>query len=128
MKQTPQQELDQMNKLILRLLPIEGFQEKVLLSIEEEVGNNPEIFIKDVEEISVEITESDIDRHIETVWEAKYEGFDVPTVVYETIQQNLFNSPRLNDMETGTREVLQDEAEYRRDPLGYVGMSTKDFL
>lgn len=118
-------EVDLMNKLLLTLIDTDEFAKKVLESIEEEKDNSPENF---VEYDEVSITESDIDRHIETVFQYQFDWEDnIPTIIYEVAHQKL-DTKAIENMEMEIQEILRDQREYERDPLGYHGMSQRDFL
>lgn len=124
------EESEQMNKLLLHLLEegtVGNFIALVVDSLKGEVESDPHNFVSDDGE-DVSITETDIDRHTEMVWESRYPDFEVPTTVYEAVQEHFNGTTHIRDWEMEIKEVIEDENEYRRNPLKYVGMNEKDFL
>jgi hypothetical protein len=123
-------EIEQMNKLLLHLLEegtVGNFIALVVDSLKEETESDPGNFLSSDGE-DIRIYESDIDRHTENVWESRFPDFEVPTAVYEAVQEHFNGTTHIRDWEMEMKEVIEDEREYNKNPLRYVGMSEKDFL
>lgn len=119
------EELKTMNALILQLVDVSEFTLKVQKRVEDVVENNPLDYLDDEGIVSLD-KETLIDQAIETEFEAEFDTF-VPTIIYDTVHEK-FDNNIWDGLEDMVREVYQDEVEFRRDPLGYYGMSQKDFL
>lgn len=118
-------ELDELNNLILQLINIGEFTKKVQERVQEVVENDPLEYTHEDGSIALD-KDNLIDQAIETEFEAKYDG-PIPTAVYETVHEQFDNSI-WDGLEDLINEVYSDNVEFARNPLGYVGMSERDFL
>lgn len=119
------EEVALMNKFLLQFIDTDELTKKVFESIEKEVNSSPENFVNEDE---VRIREDDIDRHIERTFQYIYDWEDnIPSVMYEVVHEKI-DGGALEGLEDEIREMIIDAREYERDPLGYHGMSQKDFI
>lgn len=119
------EELKTLNALILQLFDVSEFTLKVANRVEEVVNNAPLEYVDEEGNVSLD-KETLIDQAIETEFGNEFDTF-VPTIIYETVHEK-FNDSIWDGLEDLIRVVYQEEVEFNRDPLGYHGMSERDFL
>lgn len=124
--EVPKAELDTLNELILSFINMEDFRKAVIERVEEVVNNDPLEYASE-EGQAVLDRDNLVDQAIEHIYERDIATGIVPTIVYETVHETLDFS-FFESLEDEVKEVWNDEIAYRRDPLGYYGMSQKDFL
>ena len=122
-----QSELDLMNRLLLTFIDVEDLVKAVTDNMYKETENEPYKFVGFDEE-TVCITEDDVDRHIEHAFQEIYDWADnIPTVVYKVVHEKL-EKDFIENLQAELQEEINDQREFERDPLGYYGMSQRDFI
>lgn len=119
------EELNTLNTLILQLVDIAEFTKKVETRVEEVINNNPLDYADEDGDVAID-KETVIDQAVEMEFEAEY-GTVTPTIIYEAVHEK-FDDGIWDGLEETITEVSKETKEYNRDPLGYHGMSQKDFL
>ena len=124
--QVLQAELDLMNKLVLSLVDMEQLVERATDNLSNDVANNPDMFMGFDDEAS--ITEDDLDKYIEMAFQSEYDWTDnIPSIIYEVAHEK-FDMSAIKDIETDLKEMVAETIAFQSDPLGYYGMSQRDFI
>jgi hypothetical protein len=119
------EELALMEAFILEVVNAPNFLIAVVNEIESQATNSPEDFITPDGE-HVEITEEDVEATAKKLLKQRF-TMEVPAIIYEYVHENI-DWKIINRLEEDIKEMKRESNAFNKDPLGYHGMSEKDFL